>query len=249
MDDQTSFYETERGREQLETMSGEGIGRYTAKTFLIMFLGLAVTFGTALWLAYTYTGLSLVIRAIYVTDGYIHLLLAVAEIAVAIGMTAMLHRISVTAAGVCFFLYSFLTGITFSMLFLVYDLRSMIFAFALAGLFFVSMAIFGYVTNVDLARIRPILMGGLIFLIVANLVMYFIPGFEVADQVICSIGLVIFLGYTAYDTQKLRSYYEAYSQDEAMRNKAAIFSALQLYLDFVNLFLYLLRMLGKKSRR
>ena len=249
MDDQNSFYESERRLEQQGLDTQESIGRYTAKTFLLMFLGLAVTFGTALYLAGTYSGYMLVRRALYATNGYIHLILLVAELAVAIGMTSMLHKISVTTAGVCFFLYAFLTGLTFSVLFMVYDLATLIFAFALTALFFASMAIFGFVTDMDLARIRPILLGGLIFLIVANLVMYFIPILDVADQVICSIGLVIFLGYTAYDTQKLRTYYEAFRVDDDMRTKAAIFSALQLYLDFVNMFLYLLRLLGKKNRR
>lgn len=249
MDDQNSFYESERNLELNTFDAKESIGRYTAKTFLIMFLGLAVTFGTALWLAYTYMGNYLLMWSIVTTNGYIHLILAVAEIAVAIGMTSMLHKLSVTGAGVCFFLYAFLTGLTFSVLFLVYEIWSMIFAFALAGLFFLGMAIFGYLTNIDLARIRPLLVGGLIFLIVANLVMYFLPIFDVADQVICSIGLVIFLGYTAYDTQKLQRYYTAYSGDEAMLSKTAIFSALQLYLDFINMFLYLVRLLGKRSRR
>ena len=249
MNEEKSFYESERNLELNTFGARESIGRYTAKTFLIMFLGLAVTFGTALWLAYTYMGNYLLMWSIVTTNGYIHLILAVAEIAVAIGMTSMLHRLSVTGAGVCFFLYAFLTGLTFSVLFLVYDIWSMIFAFALAGLFFLGMAIYGYLTDRDLAQLRPILLGGLLFLIVANLVMYFIPVFEVADQVICSIGLVIFLGYTAYDTQKLQKYYAAYSGDEAMLSKTAIFSALQLYLDFINMFLYILRLLGKKSKR
>ena len=249
MNDQNSFYESERRLERQAFDTEETIGRYTAKTFLIMFLGLAVTFGTALYLAGTNSGYMLVRRALYATNGYIHLILLVAELAVAIGMTSMLHKISVTTAGVCFFLYAFLTGLTFSVLFMVYDLAILIFAFALTALFFASMAIFGFVTDMDLARLRPILLGGLIFLIVSNLVMFFIPMFDVVDQVICSIGLVIFLGYTAYDTQKLHTYYEAFSGDEAMRSKAAIFSALQLYLDFVNMFLYLLRLLGKKNRR
>ena len=87
------------------------------------------------------------------------------------------------------------------------------------------------------------------FLLVANLLMMFIPTLEVADQVLCSIGVVVFLAYTAYDTQKLRKLYFAYEGDEEMRKKVSIFSALQLYLDFVNMFLYLLRLLGKRSRK
>ena len=64
---------------------------------------------------------------------------------------------------------------------------------------------------------------------------------------VCTIGVIVFLGYTAYDTQKIRGFYGAYQGDEAMLKKASIFSALQLYLDFVNMFLYLLRLLGKRK--
>jgi hypothetical protein len=76
----------------------------------------------------------------------------------------------------------------------------------------------------------------------------FIPGFQAADRIICLVGIAIFLGYTAYDTQKIRAYYHYYAGYPDMLDKASIFSALQLYLDFLNLFLYLLRFMGNKKR-
>ena len=99
----------------------------------------------------------------------------------------------------------------------------------------------------NLLGLRPILTGGLIFLIVGNLLMWFIPGLQAADQVMCSIGVIIFLAYTAYDTQKLQHLYESFAGDEVMLKKVSVFMALELYLDFVNLFLYLLRLFGKKK--
>ena len=211
-----------------------------------MFLGLLVTFGVALFLTNTYYGLYAVAYALYYVP-YIHLILLVAELAVVVGMTACLHKISTATATVFFFLYSLLTGITFSVIFLCYDLASLILIFGATALYFGGMAVFGFVTNIDLSRMRNILLGGLIFLIVMNVAMMFIPALEVADQVVCTVGVIIFLGYTAYDTQMIRSFYGAYQGDEAMLKKASIFSALQLYLDFVNMFLYLLRLLGKKK--
>lgn len=225
---------------------GESLGRYTAKTFLLMFLGLMVTFGVAMFLTNTYYGLYAVVYALYYVP-YVHLVLLVAELAVVIGMTACLHKISATTATVFFFLYSVLTGVTFSVIFLSYDLASLVLIFGATALYFGGMAVFGYVTRIDLSRMRNILLGGLIFLIVMNVLMMFIPALEVADQVVCTIGVIVFLGYTAYDTQKIRSFYGAYQGDEAMLKKASIFSALQLYLDFVNMFLYLLRLLGKRK--
>ena len=85
------------------------------------------------------------------------------------------------------------------------------------------------------------------FLFVFALVSLFIPGFTALDRIFCLAGIAIFLGYTAYDTQKIKAYYNYYAGYPDMLEKASIFSALQLYLDFINLFLYLLRFLGKSG--
>ena len=241
---ENNFYEQEK---QLERQAvGESLGRYTAKTFLLMFLGLLVTFGVALFLSGTYYGLYAVVYALTYVP-YIQLILLIAELVVVVGMTACLHKISTTTATVFFFLYSLLTGVTFSVIFIAYRLSSLLLIFGATALYFGGMAGFGYVTNIDLSRMRNVLLGGLIFLIVMNVLMMFIPAFEVADRVVCTLGVIVFLGYTAYDTQKIRAFYGAYQGDEAMLKKASIFSALQLYLDFVNMFLYLLRLLGKRK--
>ena len=102
-----------------------------------------------------------------------------------------------------------------------------------------------FFTKADLTRLRPILFTGLVFLFVFALVSLFIPGFTALDRIFCLAGIAIFLGYTAYDTQKIKAYYNYYAGYPDMLEKASIFSALQLYLDFINLFLYLLRFLGK----
>jgi len=198
-----NFYAQEKMQEQ--GVTGESIGRYTAKTFLTMFLGLLVTFGVAFF-------------------GY-----------------------ATGTATVFFFLYSILNGIVFSAYFLIFEIPSLILVFAATSLYFGGMAVFGYVTHIDLSRIRTVLLGGLIFLIVMNLLMMFIPGLQVMDQVICTVGLILFLAYTAYDTQKIKAFYQAYSGDPVMLKKASIYSALQLYLDFVNMFLYVLRIFGKRK--
>ena len=91
------------------------------------------------------------------------------------------------------------------------------------------------------------LIGGLLFLIVFGLLSLFIPMAGV-ERVVCLVGVAIFLGFTAYDTQKIQTYYRAYQSDAAMLERASIISALQLYLDFINLFLYLLRFLGKSRK-
>lgn len=225
------------------------LSQYTTKTFLLMFLGLLMTFGTAFFLGCTRAGLNFLLGAYSATGGAIFIILMFVELIVAVGMTAMLHKISPAAAMGCFFLYSFLTGATFSVLFLSYDLTVMIYAFGLTALYFAGMAIFACVTHIDLSNYRSILLGGLLFLIAANLLMLFIPAFQLSDQLLCTVGVVVFLGYTAYDTQKLRDLYFSFDGNEEMQQKAAIYSALQLYLDFINLFLYILKLLGTKNRK
>lgn len=240
-----SFYQNERAMESGQ--SRDSMSRHTAKTFGLMFLGLLVTFGVAMFFSSTYTGLYLLYNAFSLISVF-HIVLLVAQLAVVMAMTAGLQKMSPAAATACFFVYSALTGLTFTVYFILFDLTSLILVFAATALYFGGMAVFGYFTRMNLLGLRPILTGGLVFLILGNLLMLFIPGLQSADRVLCSIGVVIFLAYTAYDTQKLQQLYESFAGDEVMLKKVSVFMALQLYLDFVNLFLYLLRLFGKKKR-
>lgn len=222
----------------------ETLGRYTAKTFGIMFLGLLVTFAIAAYLSNTVSGFLLMVRALTAMP-YLHLILLVAELVVVVVLSARIQKISPAGATACFFLYSVLTGLTFGMIFTAYDFGTLALIFGFTALYFGGMAVFGYLTKIDLSRLRPILVGGLIALIVMNLLMLFIPGLAAMDRVLCTVGVLIFLAFTAYDTQKIRRYYLGFQGDDAMLKKASVISALELYLDFINLFLYLLRIFGR----
>lgn len=224
----------------------ESLGQYTAKTFGIMFLGLLVTFALAAYLSMTFNGQFLLLRALYAFP-YAHLVILVAQLIVVIAMSAMIQKLSPAAATACFFVYSVLTGLTFSVIFLAYEVTSLALVFGFTALYFGGMAVFGYLTHIDLSRIRSVLMGGLIAIIIANVLMLFIPGLQVMDRVLCTVGIIIFLGFTAYDTQKIKAYYYGFQGDDAMLKKASVISALELYLDFINLFLYLLRLFGKSK--
>ncbi len=224
----------------------ESLSHYTAKTFGIMFLGLLVTFGIAWFLAQTTAGMRLLYNALTAIP-WIHFAILIAELVVVIAMSAMIKKLSPAAAAACFFVYSVLTGMTFSLIFIAYEVTSLVLVFAFTALYFGGMAVFGYLTKIDLSRLRTILVGGLIVLIVVNLLMLFIPGLEVLDRVMCTVGVVIFLAFTAYDTQKIKAYYYGFQGDDAMLKKASVISALELYLDFINLFLYLLRLFGKSK--
>ena len=252
---ENDFYQQELRREkeelgqqpQVQSYAGMSLGRYTAKTFLMMFFGLLVTFAVAIFFSSTEPGIMLLVYGLYYIPAF-QIILLVAQLVVVIAMSAMVRKLSPAAATACFFIYAVLTGLTFTLYFLLYELESLILVIAATALYFGGMAVFGFVTNIDLSRIRTVLIGGLIFLILFNVLMFFIPAIAVADQVMCTIGVIIFLAFTAYDTQKIKTFYNAFSGDEAMLKKASVISALELYLDFINLFIYLLRIFGKNKK-
>lgn len=217
----------------------ETIGSYTAKTFMWMFFGLMVTFITCIAL-YT-TGM---VYQIYSIPG-LHLILLFGQLFLVVKLSRNVFNLSVGKARTIFFIYAASNGILFSGILLAYNLTSVIFVFGLTSLYFGGMSLFGYFTKVDLSRLRPILISGVIFLIVVNLASIFLD-FSRYDSIICTIGIIVFLAFTAYDVQKIRYFYERFSHDKEQLSRASIYFALQLYLDFINLFMYLLRFLGNR---
>lgn len=222
--------------------SGETLSRYTAQAFLWMALGLLVTFGVSI-VGYV-TLLPLYILAI---NEYALIVLTVLELIVVIVLSAKLHSMPIGAARALFLVYALLNGVVFSTYFFLFELSSMVLAFGAAALYFGVMAAVGYFAKVDFSRIRNLLFGGLIFLVVFGLLSMFIPALAMFDRIVCLAGIAIFMLYTAYDTQKIKAFYYGFQGDDAMLAKASIISALNLYLDFINLFLYLLRFLGKRK--
>lgn len=229
-------YEFDRDMNQVGQM--ETLGQYTARTFLWMVLGLLVTFGVALacWL----TGV-----VVYVWSFQIVILIA--TLIMSFTMASRIERMSVGTAKAMFIAFSVLFGLTMSIYLLIFDLPSLILVFLATAVYFAALAAYGHFTRADLSGLRTILFSGLIFLIVFGVLSMFIPWLAAMDRIACIIGIAVFLGFTAYDTQKIRSYYHYYAGFPDMLEKASIFSALQLYLDFINLFLYLLRFMGRRK--
>ena len=232
-----SFDPYEFDRSMMPDAQAESIGQYTAKTFLWMVLGLMITFGVAVasWM----TG---VVYLAYQGQ----LILLVATLVLSITMASRIEKMRVGTAVGIFVAFSTLFGLTLSVYLLVFNLASVVFCFLATAVYFGALAAYGYLTRRDLSSLRVILTSGLIFLIIFSLLSMFIPMFNALDQIVCLIGIGIFLAYTAYDTQKIRAYYNYYAGYPDMLAKASIFSALQLYLDFLNLFLYLLRFMGSR---
>lgn len=216
--------------------------KHMAKTFVWVFLGLLVTAVTAF--ATIYSGLFYYVYS----SNLVYFGVMIAEIACVIYLSSRIYHMSYSGVVVSYFLYSILTGVTMSSVLLVYTGDVIIIAFALAAMMFLSLAVIGYRTKVNLDNFSGILVGGLFALVLASLVgMFFrMSGFQL---LICYAGIALFMGITVWDTQKMKKHFYYYQGDEEMLAKLSIYSALELYLDFINIFLYIIRIIGNGRHR
>ena len=220
--------------------------QYLKRTFVQMAAGLGITAVVA-WLCY-YSLISggIVYKAI-VAVPYISLFLLAAELIVAIVFSARLMKMKASTVTILFYVYAFLTGLSFSVLPLAYGIDNMFIAFGFAAGLFACMAVIGYTTKMDLTSLRPLLYAGLFVLIAATVVGIFI-NLAMLDMIICYVGIIIFMGLTAFDMQKMTQMYIDFAADGGTTNKISTFCAMQLYLDFINMFLYILRLLGSRNK-
>jgi FtsH-binding integral membrane protein len=202
------------------------------RVYVWMVVGLLVTAGTAFLVAGT--GLWTVLANPVVLFGAI---------------IAEFNRMSATTAGWLFALYSAINGFTLSLIFLAYTGEDIALAFVATAAMFGAMSIVGYTTQMDLTRVGSILFMGLIGMIVASVVNIFLAS-STLYWIVTYLGVVIFVGLTAYDTQRIRRMAESVSvaQDgqEAAIGRLSVIGALILYLDFINLFLLILRIVGRR---
>jgi hypothetical protein len=211
---------------------------YLRQVFAWMLLGLALTTGVAVYLSSANN-----VVDYFNQHGAALWILFIAQIGVVLGLSFALPRISANTAAVLFCLYAGLTGITFAILFEVYTSGSVVAAFGGATGVFAGMAAYGYTTRRDLSSLGGILFGALIGLIVASVVYAFVGG-STFNLIIGFAGVVIFAGLTAYDMQKIKEIGARGTGDADTAQKLAIFGALALYLDFINLVISLLRIFG-----
>jgi FtsH-binding integral membrane protein len=176
------------------------------------------------------------------------ILLMVLEVILVIGLSAALNRISAAVAFGGFLLYAALNGVTMSVIFMAYTKESIASTFFIASGTFGVMGLYGWMTKKDLSTIGSICFMGLIGIIIASLINFFLPN-RTASLVINIIGVLIFVGLTAYDMQKIKHLATSVGEgeiDEENSKKLSLIGALELYLDFINLFLYLLRFFGRR---
>lgn len=210
--------------------------------YLWMTLALVITGFVAMYVAKSYALISMIAQNSIMFWGIL-----IAELGLVMYMSARINRISFATATLLFIAYSVLNGVTMSILFMVYTLSSIATTFFVTAGTFGAMALFGYVTKKDLTRIGSLCIMGVIGLIIASVVNLFLQN-SMMDMIISYVGVLLFVGLTAYDSQKIK---QLLGGDDIEVNettqKIALMGALTLYLDFINLFIYLLRILGDRK--
>jgi len=163
-----------------------------------------------------------------------------------LGINFGLSRLSFPALIGLFVAYSIVNGISFSFIFFVYNIGSITTVFLSTTALFALMAVAGYTTKTDLTKMGSLLIIGVIGIVIASLINMFMGSAQL-DYIISILGVIIFTGLTAYDVQKIKNLGEQAGNDSAVSSKLGIIGALTLYLDFINLFLFLLRLFGGKK--
>ena len=172
--------------------------------------------------------------------------LIIGELVLVIVLSAMINRISFTTALILFALYSVINGVTLAPLFIVFTAESIASAFFVTAGTFGVMAIFGYITKFDLSGIGKILIMALFGLIIASIVNIFLASSQM-EMITNYAGVLIFTGLTAYDTQKIKNLVQENINNENIIPKLSVIGSLTLYLDFINLFIKLLQLMGKRK--
>ena len=208
------------------------------KVYVWMCLALLITAGTAYRVSNSEEILRLIFSSKMSFFGII-----IAQFAIVWFLSARIKTLTFTTATVLFALYSVLMGVTMSCIFLAYTQSSIASTFFITAGTFAVMSIYGFTTKRDLTSIGGLLIMALVGLIIASVVNYFLKS-SMFDLIISCIGVLIFVGLTAYDTQKIKALMNQENTEE--NQKMAIIGSLMLYLDFINLFLFLLRIFGRR---
>jgi FtsH-binding integral membrane protein len=242
-------YRTAQGVGTRQAVVDEGLRAYMNKVYGLMAVGMGVTAVAAYGIstaAVTPTGeLTGLGAAIYTSP--LRWVIMFAPLLMVFAFGAAINRLSVSAATGVFYAFAALMGLSISSIFLVYTSVSIVQTFLVTAIAFASLSLYGYTTKKDLSGWGTFLLMGLIGLIVASIVNIFIAS-SAMQFAISVIGVLIFAGLTAYDTQNIKNTYLQMSGSDAdFIGKSAIMGALRLYLDFLNLFMFLLQFMGNRE--
>ena len=222
------------------TSGTESLSGFLSKVFLWMALGLAVTTAGSFWLLSQPQLFTALVKNQWVFFG-----LMITEIGLVIWLSARLMSMSAGLATTLFLVYSFLNGVTLSPLFVLYTGASVMTTFAVTAGTFFFFSLYGFTTKRDLTTMGGLMAMGLIGVILASVVNVFVKS-STLDWIVTFVAIAVFMGLIAWDTQKLKAMHAMGFESSETERKMSILGALALYLDFVNLFIQLLRIFGKR---
>ena len=239
---------TEENRITLETVHTQDVSRtFISKVFLWMAGALILTAITSFLIAANFeTVLPFFVNP---ETGQLSILFWItifAPFALVLVMSAAVNKLSLSVLSVLYIVYSVLMGVSLSFIFLAYNIGTIGITFAVTAGTFIVMAVMGYTTKTDLTKFGSLLMMALFGIIIAMVVNIFM-GSATMDYIVSILGVLIFTGLTAYDVQKLKRFSTQIGEFNNTAGKMALMGALTLYLDFINLFLFLLRIFGRKN--
>lgn len=223
----------------------EVIKGFMSKVFGWMFAALAITAATA-YLCATGSFLSMLINPETGQMSFLYWVVTLAPLALVFIMSGRIDRLSKQQMTSLFIVYSALMGMSLSFIFVVYTTASIVKTFFITSIMFGVMALVGATTKTDLTKFGKIMFMGLIGIIVATLINFFTRSATI-DYIVSFIAVLVFTGLTAYDVQKLKKAGGIVVNGDETASKLAIWGALTIYLDFINLFLYLLRFFGRRD--
>lgn len=215
-----------------------GKANFFTKVYLWMFIGLILSGLSAYFTASTPNIINFVYSNIF--------LIVIFELILVFVFSMLRSKISSNTAKVLYVVYSIVSGFTLSSVFLYYKIGSIIMVFLSTAVMFGLMAIYGYVTKQDLTTFGKILFFALIAIVIMSIINMFVLNSSLG-LIISIVSIVVFLGFTAWDMKKLTEIYNYYESNEEELSKASIYGALDLYLDFVNIFLDLLSLFGNRK--
>lgn len=234
-------------RDSVFSQSHDGLQDFMMEVFTRMGVALIVTAVTA-YLCYQSLISGGLMYSLLVNHYYLFFWgTMLAQFGICIGLSAGLNRMKPSTASTLFYVYAVVTGITFSILPLIFEVGTIFTAFLFAAAMYICCLIIGKNTKTDMTRFTGLLMGALFALILAGLFSAFIPFFAGTFGV-SVLGIIVFLALTAYDTQMIKRYYYRSEGFDTLQGNLSVYCAFNLYLDFINVFLYVLQLLGSRRR-
>lgn len=234
-----NFYSDGNGQQTV--VYTQSVAKVMRSVYLRMFLGLLATAFTAMFVASQES----LMLAIFENKIFFWGLI-IAEFACVIGISGAINKISTAMAVLLFFVYAIINGVTLASIFRVFEISTIAQTFFITAGVFGAMSAYGYLTRADLSKFGAFLFMALIGLIITSVVnIFFMEESKTLDWVISLVGVGIFIGLTAWDTQKIKMM--VMQSNGYNVGKIATLGALSLYLDFINLFLYLLRIFGSRD--